>query len=122
MHGGFTLIEMLIVMAVIALLLSITVPRYFGQVDKAKELVLRQDLTQLRDAIDKYFGDLGHYPDSLTDLVEKKYIRKVPVDPVTERADSWIIVPPEKKELGSVFDIKSGAKGPARDGSDYATW
>jgi general secretion pathway protein G len=119
---GFTLIELLVVMAVIGMLVSLSVPRYFGHVDKARESVLRQDLATMRDAIDKHFGDVGLYPESLEDLVAKHYLRKVPVDPFTERADSWIIVVPQKKETGKVFDVKSGANGRARDGSDYASW
>lgn len=119
---GFTLIELLVVMAVIGMLLSLSLPRYFGHVDKARESVLRQDLASMRDAIDKHFGDVGLYPESLDELVAKRYIRKVPVDPVTERADTWIIVAPQNKEAGKVFDVKSGAGGRARDGSDYASW
>jgi general secretion pathway protein G len=119
---GFTLIELLVVMAVIGMLVSLSVPRYFGHVDKAKESVLRQDLALMRDAIDKHFGDIGRYPESLEDIVAKKYMRKVPVDPVTDRADTWIIIPPEKKDTGMVFDIRSGANGRARDGSEYASW
>lgn len=122
MRRGFTLIELLVVMALIGMLLSLSVPRYFGNVDKAKESVLRQDLAQMRDAVDKYFGDVGRYPESLEEIVEKRYLRKIPVDPITDRADSWIVVAPEKKEAGKVFDVKSGAPGKARDGSDYATW
>ena len=119
---GFTLIELLVVMAVLALLLTISIPRYFGHVDKAKESVLRQDLAQMRDAIDKHFGDTGRYPDTLADIVTKKYLRRVPVDPLTERADTWIVVPPANKDAGGVFDVRSGAAGRARDGSDYGAW
>ena len=119
---GFTLIELLVVMVLISLLLSIAIPTYFGHVDKAKETVLRQDLAQMRDAIDKYFSDVGRYPDSLEEMVARRYMRKVPVDPITEHADSWQIVAPERKELGKVYDVKSGAPGRARDGSDYASW
>lgn len=119
---GFTLIELLVVMALIGMLLSLSVPRYFGNVDKARESVLRQNLAQTRDAIDKYFGDNGRYPDSLDEIVARRYLRKMPVDPITDRSDTWIIVEPEKKELGKVFDIQSGAPGRARDGSDYASW
>jgi len=119
---GFTLIELLVVMAVIGMLVSLSVPRYFGHVDKAKESVLRQDLALMRDAIDKHFGDIGVYPESLEDMVVKKYMRKVPVDPVTDRADSWIIVAPEKKDTGKVFDVRSGATGRARDGTEYGSW
>jgi general secretion pathway protein G len=109
-------------MAVIGLLLSLSVPRYFGHVDKAKESVLRQDLAQMRDAIDKFYGDSSRYPESLEELVDRRYVRKIPVDPVTERSDTWILVPPAKKDSGNVFDVKSGASGRASDGSEYATW
>ncbi|SFX46792.1 type II secretion system protein G (GspG) [Janthinobacterium lividum] len=119
---GFTLIELLVVMALIGMLLSLSVPRYFGNVDKAKESVLRQNLAQTRDAIDKYFGDNGRYPDSLDEIVARRYLRKLPVDPITDRSDSWVIIAPEKKDLGAVFDIRSGAAGRARDGSEYASW
>lgn len=122
LRRGFTLIELLVVMALIGMLLSLSVPRYFGNVDKAKESVLRQNLAQTRDAIDKYFGDNGHYPDSLEEIVARHYLRKMPVDPITDRLDSWIIVAPEKKDMGAVFDVRSGATGRARDGSEYATW
>ncbi len=122
LRRGFTLIELLVVMAIIAMLLSLSIPRYFGHVEKAKESVLRQDLAQMRDAIDKYFGDVGHYPESLDEIVTKKYLRKVPLDPFTDRADTWVIVAPDNKDAGKVFDVKSGATGHARDGSLYATW
>lgn len=120
--GGFTLIELLVVMLVISLLLTVAVPRYFGHVDKAREAVLLQDLAQLRDAIDKHYDDLGVYPDSLDELVLKKYLRRVPVDPITERSDSWILSAPDTKQGGKVFDVHSGAPGRARNGSDYASW
>jgi general secretion pathway protein G len=119
---GFTLIELLVVMALIGMLLSLSVPRYFGNVDKAKESVLRQNLAQTRDAIDKYFGDNGRYPDSLDEIVARRYLRKLPVDPITDRSDSWVVVAPEKKDMGAVFDVRSGAAGRARDGSEYASW
>lgn len=119
---GFTLIELLVVMAVLALLLSVAIPRYFGHVDKAKESVLRQNLAQLRTAIDQHFGDLGRYPESLDDVVNKNYLRKIPQDPLTERADTWVLVSPPNKQAGKVFDVRSGAPGKSRDGSEYASW
>ena len=122
LHRGFTLIELLVVMALIGMLLSLSVPRYFGNVDKAKESVLRQNLAQTRDAIDKYFGDNGRYPDSLDEIVTRRYLRKLPIDPITDRSDSWVIIAPEKKDMGAVFDVRSGATGRARDGSEYAAW
>lgn len=119
---GFTLIELLVVLAVLATLLSIAVPRYFNSIDKSREAALRQDLAVMRDAIDKYHGDRGMYPETLEDLVTNRYLRGIPVDPITETSESWQIVPPPEGEKGAVYDVKSGAQGAARDGSDYAEW
>ena len=119
---GFTLIELLVVFAIIALLVSIVAPRYFNSVEKSKETVLKQDLSTMRDALDKYYGDTGKYPDTLEDLVTKKYLRKLPVDPFTDSTETWAIVPPEDTEKGGVFDLHSGATGNARDGTPYASW
>ena len=119
---GFTLIELLVVMAIIAVLLTLAVPRYFGSMDKSKEAVLKEDLFQLRDAIGKYYGDKGKYPESLEALATEKYLRKVPVDPITESATTWVVVAPEDPQKGAVYDVKSGAQGKATDGSVYAEW
>lgn len=120
--GGFTLIELLVVLAIIALLVSIAAPRYFNSVEKSREAVLKQDLSTMRDALDKYYGDTGAYPGSLDDLVSKKYLRNLPVDPITESAATWVIVPPEDSEKGGVFDVHSGAPGNGRDGTPYSSW
>ncbi len=109
-------------MTVIALLLTIAVPRYFHSTDRAKEAVLKEDLAQMRSAIDKYYGDRGRYPDSLDDLVEKKYLRRVPVDPVTDSVRTWVSIPPAETGKGMVFDVKSGATGAAQDGTQYRDW
>lgn len=119
---GFTLIELLVVMAIIATLLSIAAPRYFNSVEKSREAVLHQNLALTREALDKYYGDNGRYPDSLDDLVSKKYLRSLPADPITGNSTTWLIVPPDTPEKGGVFDIKSGAPGNARDGSEYRGW
>jgi general secretion pathway protein G len=101
---GYTLIELLIVMALIAMLLSLSVPRYFGNVDRAKEAVLRQDLAQMRDGIQKYFGDQDRYPNPWrTRGVE--ILEKVPAD-VTERDDTWVVIAPVDRDSGKVFDVK----------------
>jgi general secretion pathway protein G len=121
-RSGFTLIELLVVMAIIALLLSLAIPRYFGSLERSKEAVLREDLYQLRDAIGKYYGDKGKYPESLDALASEKYLRKVPVDPITESATTWVVVAPEDPQKGGVYDVKSGAQGKATDGSVYAEW
>ena len=119
---GFTLIELLAVLAIIALLLTIAVPRYFGSVDKAKEAVLKENLYQMRDALGKYHADKGKYPDSLEALAAERYVRTVPVDPITESATTWLAVPPEDAQKGGVYDVKSGAPGKASDGTEYSTW
>jgi general secretion pathway protein G len=119
---GFTLIELLVVMAIIATLLSLTMPRYFHSVDKSKEVALRADLNGMRDAIDKYFGDTGKYPDTLDELVAKKYVRSIPPDPLTESNQTWVIIAPDASAQGKVYDIKSGAPGNASDGTPYGEW
>ena len=119
---GFTLIELLVVMAIIATLLSLTMPRYFHSVDKSKEAALRADLNGMRDAIDKYFGDHAKYPDTLDDLVIKKYLRNIPPDPITGSNQTWISVPPEGSENGRVYDVRSGAQGVAGDGTSFSEW
>lgn len=120
--NGFTLIELLVAMVIIALLLSIVAPRYFHSVNKAEEAVLKEDLLLMREALDKFHADTGQYPEKLDDLVSKKYLRKLPVDPITQSSTTWIVIPPTSTEKGAVFDLKSGAPGNARDGSAYADW
>lgn len=118
---GFTLIELLVVMAVLAVLASLVAPRYLDRVDDARETVLRQNLVGLRTAIDQFYRDKARYPETLDELVTQRYIRAIPLDPMTKRTDSWILVPP-KESSKAVFDVKSGATQRARDGSDYAAW
>lgn len=119
---GFTLIELLVVLSIIALLLSVATPRYFRSIDKSKESVLKANLAATREALDKYYGDNGKYPDTLDDLVTKKYLRSVPLDPITDSRTTWVIVAPEQADSGGVFDLHSGAEGKASDGTAYSTW
>lgn len=121
-RAGFTLIELLAVLAIIGTLLLIAAPRYFSSVDKAKEVVLNENLYQMRDAIGKYYADRGRYPESLEALATDKYLRKTPLDPITESAATWVVVAPEDPQKGGVYDVKSGAQGRALDGSAYAEW
>lgn len=121
-NKGFTLIELLVVLGIVALMLTLAVPRYFPSMDKSKEVVLADNLRNLRGLIDQYYGDTGRYPDSLDQLVEKKYLRALPRDPVTDSDTTWIIIPPEDSLKGSVYDIKSGAPGNDRSGKPYADW
>ena len=122
LRRGFTLIELLVVMAIIATLLSIAAPRYFGQVDTAREKALAQSLEVMRDSIDKFRADTGKYPATLTELVEKRYLRKLPVDPITESAETWELVPPPDPNESGVWDVRSGARGSGRDGRPFAEW
>ena len=110
------------VLAIVATLLTIAVPRYYSSIDRSKEAVLKENLYQLRDAIGKYHADKGRYPDTLEALAADKYLRKVPLDPITDSAATWIVVPPEDAQKGGVFDVKSGAPGKGSDGSEYALW
>jgi len=120
-RAGFTLIELLVVMAVLAILASMVAPRYLSRVDDARETVLRQNLVGLRTAIDQFYRDKARYPETLDELVAQRYIRTVPLDPITKRLDSWVLIPPKESAKG-VFDVKSGATQRARDGTDYASW
>jgi general secretion pathway protein G len=119
---GFTLIELLVVMTIIATLLTLAVPRYFGSLEKSREAVLMEDLATMRDALDKFFSDTGAYPATLDDLVQRKYLRSIPVDPVTESATTWVIVPPDDQRKGGIYNVKSGAEGQARNGTPYRDW
>lgn len=120
--SGFTLIELLVVLTILATLLTIAAPRYFSSIEKSKEATLKQNLATMRETIDKFYGDRGAYPETLDELVTQKYLRKLPVDPITDSNSTWVIVPPEEGYKGAVYDVKSGAPGAARDGSNYADW
>jgi general secretion pathway protein G len=103
---GFTLIEMVVVMATIGLLLALALPKYLATLERGKEQVLRQNLVQMREALDKYYGDTGKYPERLEDLVTRHYLRAVPVDPFNESA-TWVIVAPKDPTMGGVIDVQS---------------
>lgn len=121
--SAFTLIELIVVMAIVALLVSIAVPRYVQSIERSKEAVLRQNLATIRDALDQFQSDLGRWPDSIDELVAKRYLRAVPLDPVTDSRETWTAVPPPADSGRSgVFDVRSGAAGAAPDGSAYADW
>jgi prepilin-type N-terminal cleavage/methylation domain-containing protein len=119
---GFTLIELIVVMAIVALLISIAAPRYYASVDRARENSLRGSLAVMRHAIDQYTSDRGRYPDSLEELVDSRYLRSLPEDPVSGRRDSWVGVnPPSDSALpGKFYDVRSGAAGRTQAGVLYA--
>jgi general secretion pathway protein G len=118
---GFTLIELLVVMAVLGVLLSLAAPRYFDHVDRSREAVLRHNLAGLREAIDRFHADQARYPTELKELVDKRYIREIPLDPITDRADTWVLQPPPGQS-NVVFEVRSGASGGPRGGEPYAQW
>ncbi len=116
---GFTLIELLIVMSIIGLLLALAMPRYFNSLERSKVTALREDLRVMRVQIDRFYGDLGRYPKSLEELVELKYLRSIPVDPITESVDTWqTLAPPDQSE--GIVDVASGATGNTREGVAFA--
>ena len=125
--AGFTLIELMVVIALISVLAGMGVVMYRNSVQRAKEAVLREDLFRMRDAIDQYYADKAKYPASLESLVSDGYLRHVPVDPITNSSETWQTVPSEPDpgdptaEVG-IFDVKSGAEGNSIDGSPYNEW
>ncbi len=122
-YRGFTLIELLVVMAIVSALLSIVAPRYMKQADRAKEVALKENLNGLRSALDHYYADRGAYPERLGELVEKRYLRVIPLDPVTDRRDTWIPATREEDEGKKVIqDVHSGAPGNGSDGTAFKTW
>ena len=121
---GFTLIELIVVMAIVALLVSIAAPRYLASLDRARETSLRSSLLVVRQAIDQFAADRGRYPDSLAELVESRYLRQLPEDPLTGLRDGWVLLapPPDSGLPGAVWDLRSSAAGRSHDGVLYADW
>ena len=119
---GFTLIELLVVLAIMATLMSIVAPRYLDSVDRAKEATLKTNLRMVRESIDKYRADTGQYPDTLGKLVDARYIRALPIDPITDREDTWTTVPHPNGITPGIYDIHSGAEGIGRDGKPFKHW
>ncbi len=118
--AGFTVIELLVVLAALAVLLSVAAPRYLAHVDQARDTALRHNLRAVREALDQFEADRGRSPAGLQELVDAKYLREWPVDPVTQRTDTWVLQPGLQGR--GVGDVRSGAPGLARDGTAYATW
>ena len=120
--AGFTLVELMVVLAVIALLISIVAPHYVGRIARAEEAVLRENLVLMRDALDRHYADAGRYPASLEELVAKRYLRAIPNDPVTQSSTTWMVIAPDDLKKGAVYDVRSGAKGNGASGKPYAQW
>jgi len=121
-RSGFTLIELLVVIGIIGVLLAIAVPRYFKTLERSRETVLKQDLSVMREAIDKHYGDYGQLPDSLQALVERKYINGVPEDPITKLRDAWAVVVSDDPDHPGIKDVHSTAEGTGTDGRPYKEW
>lgn len=119
---GFTLLELLVVMAIIATLLTIAMPRYFRSLERSREAVLKQDLSALRESIDRFYADTGKYPPTLAVLVERHYLRSIPVDPIARTAENWIVLNSEDPEDNGIRDVKSGAEGTGENGVPYGAW
>lgn len=116
---GFTLIEMLVVLAIVALLLSIAAPRYFGSLDKSRDAALQENLRVIRVSLDRFHADKGRYPETLEELVEERYLREVPMDPITESRTTWVLLESDDGATDGVADVRSGAPGTTRDGRAY---
>jgi general secretion pathway protein G len=124
---GFTLIELLVVISLIVLLAGIGLVMYQNSVQRGREAVLKEDLFRMRDAIDQHYADKGKYPGSLEDLVSAGYLRKVPVDPMTQSTETWQTVPAEPDPANltvepGIYNVRSGAEGQALDGSKFSEW
>ncbi len=122
--AGFTLIELMIVVMIIGILATIAQPMFRNAVVQAREAALRENLYVLRDATDKFYADNDKYPDSLTDLVEKRYIRKVPKDPITGSPGTWQVVyyADDKGQQAGIIDVRSGSEAIGSDGQKYSDW
>ena len=124
---GWTLIELLVVMSLIMILSSLALVQYRNSIQITKEAVLKADLFHMRDAIDQYYADKGSYPASLQALVTDGYLRRIPDDPITRSADSWVTTPAEldpnsPNASPGIYDVKSAADGIASDGTRYSDW
>jgi len=119
---GFTLMEMLVVLAVVALLLTLALPKYFSGLDRARESVLVENLATTRTAIDNFYADQGRYPDSLEELVARRYLKALPMAPITKSNRSWVFTPPEPPTKGAVQDLHSGARGQSSGGKVFSSF
>ncbi|MCI0372628.1 MAG: type II secretion system GspH family protein [candidate division NC10 bacterium] len=121
---GFTFIEVLIVVTIIGILATIALPSFQLAVSKAKEAALKENLFILRDVIDQYYADQERYPPTLAELVEKRYLRRVPADPITGRDDSWAFAyaTDEQGQENGIVDVRSGSEGVGLNGVPYKEW
>jgi general secretion pathway protein G len=126
-QGGFTLVELMVVMLIIAILLAIAVPAYIQATKSAREAVLKEDLQTMRKAIDSYTVDKQKGPQALDDLVTAGYMKSIPIDPITRRSDTWITSQDDNmysldQTDPGITSVHSGAQDLASDGTSYGTW
>ncbi len=122
-HKGFTFLELLFVLAIVALMAAIAVPTFGGSIDRARESALKEDLRTLRKAIDDYYADVGKYPDEISVLVQKRYLRSIPVEPIADKHDNWIYVREENERgQGGIFDVHCDSDKAGSDGRPYREW
>lgn len=122
-ENGFTFLELLFVLAIVALMAGIAVPMFGGSIDRAHESALKEDLHALRKAIDDYYADAGKYPDEISVLVQKRYLRSIPVDPITDRRDGWIYIREENERgQGGIIDVRCDSDHAGSDGRAYREW
>jgi general secretion pathway protein G len=124
---GFTLIELMIVMAIIVILIGVAIPFYQKSIIRAKETVLHNNLTAMRNVIDEYSYDKQKAPQSLSDLVSEGYLREVPKDPITGSNDTWKIIMEDAGQAVNstepgIFDVRSGSNLKSLEGTNYADW
>jgi general secretion pathway protein G len=126
-NKGFTLIELMIVIAIIGILATLAIPTYKYANIRAKEAVLKENLFRLRDTLDQFYADRGRYPETLEELVKEGYLRKIPLDPMTKTNDTWELIYEELAEgeedkIPGIFDVHSGSYDTALDGTIYNDW
>lgn len=119
-EAGFSLLELMIVVTIAGILAMLIEPSYQASVVKAREAALKQNLFTVRDVLDQYRADKGRYPNALTELVSAGYLKRIPLDPITNSIDTWQEIPDE--EAGGIFDVHSGSRLVARDGTPYNEW
>lgn len=126
LHRGFTMLELVIVMTIMSILLTVSIPIYRNLLLRARETVLRENLFKMRDAINRYTYDKNRAPETLSDLERANYLREIPLDPITQSRDTWVVRMEDEPVVPSaprgIVDVFSGAEGIGTDGVPYNEW